>query len=607
MNCNNNQLILFAASNANHARIFMPVAESLAVCGYRINFLSFDHYYAQNAESALRKTQFSVTSLPSSKEIKDWWSYELEQTRPFIEEARLHIDALFFETRPSVLIVGNDWGPIEQTCIRTAEQYGTQTIFLQDGMHQAFPLDPQDRIHSPRLSDGGCDLSLVWTAETIEQLAARGIYGDLRVTGNPRYDRLFNLVRKKSENGYTVLLATQCFARYGQTTPAQEVSMYERILRQLLERKDVRVLIKLHPQTNIEQSYHKLAEGFGERVAIVENEDSLETLEQVDAVVAISSTVYLEALSAGIPSRPLPHFLVPDVEYFETQESIYLSELRSDRFPESFRDSYKRLSVPEAQFRENVDGRATERVVAAISSVINAPTISLATEPKVSVVSVITNVRSTLNLRTLLRKSNFPFELICVDTSQDGEPNKFLSREVRDSRLKVVSAPLATHAQACVLGLTNCRAEIVLRFSLNCISRPGAIENFYNELASNPNATVAFSAYGWRNSFGFMEQLHTAPRNATISQLFQDPAWPILESAYALRCKPQDLAPRLAQINDDFDRQLIAGVVGNLTDPAKVTISSKILYLSPYISNQTPALCRESCSTNDLERADGLA
>jgi len=198
------------------------------------------------------------------------------------------------ETRPSLVVVGNDRWWVGQSFVQRARVMGIPSLCVQDGL-------AADNAHWWWITTDH------WAAcgDAIpRQMQAHGVPAErFHVTGQPRYDALCALRRNADatalrtkydlpQGARCVLLATQ---------PHQSPAFVQRIADAVLATPDVELLLRQHPAEE-EQKYVAMARELGERCHLLGSSGNIfELIAASDALVTEFSTVALEAVILGKP------------------------------------------------------------------------------------------------------------------------------------------------------------------------------------------------------------------------------------------------------------------------------------------------------------------
>lgn len=303
--------VLFVCSNSNHAKIFLQIAPVLREYGLSIGFLSLDSYYRQGSSPVLQDSAVFFVELQSPRIDFDWFSESSKNRFNFGRFAQSRIKNLLDASSPSVVVLGNDIGMIEQLFIGCSSDFGIKTILFQEGIWNIGDM-PRSTTNLV-LGDGGCDAICVWGPLTAESLRGRGYAGRIFVTGNPRFEEgLKNLseIRGKNLNN-TVLITGQCFSKYGLVTKDQEFQFYTKLFDDVLSFESFRVVFRPHPQQDV-ASYAEIVK---ERFLVDTSPDPFESILRSDVVLTVTSTTGTEALLLGKPVGFLSYFLGP-IDYY---------------------------------------------------------------------------------------------------------------------------------------------------------------------------------------------------------------------------------------------------------------------------------------------------
>ena len=581
------KLILFACSNENQVRIFEPVARAFERRGCRILFISFDSYYAQKASSLLNNLGLEFLELPSIDRVSQWWSLSVQEQLPYLQRAFAEVERLFTTQKPSVAIVGNDYGVLEQMFIRMAEAYNCRTVRIQDGI-QTFERFAVGQQMSPvLLGDGGCELYCLWSDALVDNARARGIGASFCASSNPRYDSLYGWQRERSKKDrIKVLVATQCFSKYNEMTLGAEVSMYERIIRQLFVRHDVDCILKLHPQSNTAECYENLVEEFGSsKLNILSQGDSIEVLKQIDAVIAVSSTICVESLAMNIPSRRLLSWMDKSSkaqQRFIKKDNEFRAQIAALDFPcsltleEGSREDFMR------EFLNPIDGKASERVVDAVFELSNAcrtQTAVISDEPEFSIILESAEWKNATVIYSLLRQLNTSFEILAADRSESGIAAKQIQTSIVDTRLQMLHLPKYSQSASILEMINKCKGKTILRLDTNVIALPGLLNSAKEGFELNPEAKILFFSYSQRNSFGHAVQHCFIPNGLSLRQIMSSALAVNLTKVYAVRNNRDSFTACLQNNVDNPDLFLLGGIIDSLDSVGVYEVPEGVRYL----------------------------
>jgi hypothetical protein len=489
--------IVILCSVAQQVPLVTPVADLLAARGWTVEMLSLDAFTGLDVTPAIRRTPHRWHELrnpmpPSSNQTAATLATELDR------RAR----AYFADGGGAVLLLCNDVGHLERTVLRRAESSGWRTALLQ---HGTFTTDqPAPREHLVHYDDGdaGVDLICAWGDGFAGRLRARGVGGQVTVTGNPRYDTLTpDMSRSRTPAAgasVRVVVAAQAWSRYGYGTETDEIAVYTRIIEILLEQPRVNVVLKLHPQQH-QAPYRRLAAQHASRLDLVAEGDSLELLRTADAAVTVTSTFGLEAVLMGVPTvllsyletrYELPDFA--DYPFRSRSELEFRDSVRDPGFPEMLSLTGPQVTHLTSQLAHRLDGLAATRVADALTT-LAAPVRKTGETP---VMTVLVWWRrddhdTAAALATLLRQDGVTVTVL--NTCHDASPILSTLGEHPTLRVLEVADRSPHHAIAVALGRTD--TELIAWFEASCLALPGWAPGLANALERHPDATIATSAY----------------------------------------------------------------------------------------------------------------
>ncbi len=176
-----------------------------------------------------------------------------------------------------------DTGVLERSAIRMLRFLRRRTIVLQDALKRK----PRDaRPGSLRwFGGGGADLYLLMG----ERFRDMVMGGRVAIVGSP----LYSTQPVARSEGNKILVVNQCFARYRETSLEVEVEFVREVVQVARAFGDVEV--RLHPH-NDPQAYEFLVE---DGIEVTRDRELTSSLAEAGIVLAINSTVAMEALAAG--------------------------------------------------------------------------------------------------------------------------------------------------------------------------------------------------------------------------------------------------------------------------------------------------------------------
>jgi glycosyltransferase involved in cell wall biosynthesis len=599
-----NQKFLFVPSNGNQVKMFRPLIEKLREAGGDFYFISPDQFYRQNANIKLKESAYKFEELICSTEMVDWWGLTEDERKPLAEPLYEQFERIFVKQKPTCLITGNSLGEIEQIAIRIAEKFNIATVQIQDGVVMSEPLNWQRAgVHRANIFDGGCELACVWGEYLKGQFTKYGFSGRICNTGNPRYDILSSWKGYQPHSGsFTVLLATQCWTRYKAMTPAQEISIYQRIIEQILVREDVRIFLKPHPATINLETYERMTESYGGRVEFINQGDSIDILRSIDLLVTVTSTVSVEAGLMGIPVAKLDYLMSDSVKIFELWDKSFEENLASSEFPLNFLGWRYTSEQLYEKYTRSVDGLSTERTLNAIIDLLKERQQYSKTEkPELSVIVEVNEVDPVSSVASVLRQTDVNLEVIAVDCSENHFVAKKLEECMKDPRLKVYRGIVKNFNGSLRGAIDICGGRYIGKVDGRCIVYPGWASRIVDELKQDNNAACGTSWFGLRNGFGISQTIHTTAPRLSPERLAQDSRWGLFIRAYVVN------ADRLREVtlpNDNdanYDLNLIARVSGS-TNQDTIRVIPGLLFLTPFVRPASILPLREDIKKREIPK-----
>lgn len=317
-----------------------------------------------------------------------------------------------------LVVVGNDTNPLEEICIEAAKNEQIPTLLVQDGL-----MDVLD-VASPVLSakgptkiffnkllrawrelfkirqiymlasvksgrflknmaekavtlktfgENGCDAVAVTGYDDREKLIAKGLNEKtIRVTGQPRFDGLFETKVKEPGEGFLIL-----------TQPHFEDGVWDRVKRNFfLEMlatvtrtfSEENIVVKPHPREDA-QTYDLLT---GPKVVVKARADVHSLMSKAEVIFTVCSTTLVEALFLGKPVVMLDFFGENTHRSFVTQAAVvYVSDTQDLegavmqlREAEFRADHERKIASYMEKHYGKLDGRASSRVAELIKEML---------------------------------------------------------------------------------------------------------------------------------------------------------------------------------------------------------------------------------------------
>jgi hypothetical protein len=396
--------VMFVCSNQNHAHMFTAVAHVLMLGGGASPmFVALDAYYHHEAAPALQQDSWSgvtVLARPSGAVDTPWTGWPFAFFR-LAREGRRAAVTLLEQRQPAAVVLGNDLGIIERTFIGEGRRLGIPSLLVQDGVVAlgetcATAAKGPTRLlqdvltvlgvhpSSPKCyGQNGANRIAVMGPAVARWLVSQGVpSGRIAVTGQPCYDRLFELreglTQPESREALglpaeqrIVLFSSQPYLRYRLCDEATARCIWQTVIEGVRGLgAGHRLVAKLHPAEDLEFTRKWLGDAFPREWTLTRDADVFSLTWHADVVVTVASTTALEAiylgkpvvvLSAGLGRLPLPY--VASGAALEAEGAVQLTaRLREALYAPETR---KRLAAAGSVFVTEyacVDGRASERV-----------------------------------------------------------------------------------------------------------------------------------------------------------------------------------------------------------------------------------------------------
>ena len=191
-------------------------------------------------------------------------------------------------TKPDILVVGYDRNTFIAGHVLLARKMGIPTLEIQHGLH-AFEY-PVTKPLSDKIAAGGD-----YSRRSYINFGAS--YDQVVITGWPKYDVYTRLREEDIKKKTTDIL----FATYSEgATVKLNFSIIETIGLWLKDVKDIRLIVKPHPQEN-EEVYHRITRKYEQVILHRSQEDIAPLIASSDILIAEVSTVGIEAALLDVP------------------------------------------------------------------------------------------------------------------------------------------------------------------------------------------------------------------------------------------------------------------------------------------------------------------
>jgi len=384
--------VLFIPLNTNHVAIFHGIIRSLScdyavLCHDRISDSMRYHteYILRNLEIDYHHFEKRISRSPDDNVILKISKFV--KMRRIIRDVLKHISA-------DVVVLAMDNDPIAQLVIEQCNDLGMKKVLVQEALIRPYEYTMRQTylsdyaynllrlcriyLNYSQYGTGGCDKILVGGVIARDILKSRGVSVDkIAVVGLPKYDEFFNKIRKirpinNEKKVYLFAASTRVLDDASSITFVKEMV-------QSTNKLQVYLIIKLHPRGPVEPSdVYKLIDCNDTPFVKItkEGDDTFSLLTKSDILIAVSSTVILEALMMDkecvVASYLAGESRLQYDEYdalhsIESQKDIYNAMKTAMMFKKSW-DNKKRLLEDELY---KLDGKAGERAANLIECMIS--------------------------------------------------------------------------------------------------------------------------------------------------------------------------------------------------------------------------------------------
>lgn len=245
-----------------------------------------------------------------------------------ILQVRRKLREYFRQMGRSILVVGDDWCPVERSAVAYAKEQGIPTVLIQDGALEANWLNwalARRRKQNlwiqlvrqvlrfgnllPPLSRTNCDYLAVWGEYTRNEMIGRGVPSEsIYVTGAPRFDewvsrsRVQSSLQQKGKAKHQLLFVALLLSNFS-VGISYEADCHTMESLEIFARSDPSwdVVVRPHPSEDPED-YQRLFKSMNLTRLKLEPSVPLSTaLNDCDVLLTHFSTVGIEAMILGKP------------------------------------------------------------------------------------------------------------------------------------------------------------------------------------------------------------------------------------------------------------------------------------------------------------------
>lgn len=316
--------IIFLTSSYPQSKTMIPVIEQVTkyMPDVEVACLTLDNYYFQNSEKPFQENEIGFSKLNRRAGSKRYWDLSMAGRLILLYLAKLEIKKILKDFAPTLLIVGNDIGPLERLFItqQNRRKHG-KTLLIQDGILNKEIFDPKGEKLVNRIKNrvkeitkiggiekygmGECRYKALIGHETKEFLRNNGLDIDsCRVTGSPRFDTYYQATKNLRVNyspgsrKIRVVFFSQPLVRYGYWSDGDWEKVREILCFPTRKVSDnFEFYIKLHPSDDIsyyENSFSKIENCV--KFNVLDAMDASEAIDFADIVIVYRSTIAIESL-----------------------------------------------------------------------------------------------------------------------------------------------------------------------------------------------------------------------------------------------------------------------------------------------------------------------
>tara|TARA_B110000438_G_scaffold41134_1_gene41000 strand:- start:796 stop:2079 length:1284 start_codon:yes stop_codon:yes gene_type:complete len=236
-----------------------------------------------------------------------------------------------------------------------------------------------ENLHDPRFS---CNVHFVETEKLINQLIKKGYNkNNLIVTGIPMYDSAAIEIKKLEKNKINsskknVLLLTHAMYEHGIWTKEQRNSLIKKVVRELSQKGNYNIIIKIHPSSEQLSDYESIVHNIDKSIKIIQHGDILEYIVNSDVIVTYSgSSSLVYALMCNKPIIICDFYNLKNDIFIDGKVSI--SCKNEKEIVETIENMDKELFVKKEdlekftkEYFHKLDGKASERIASELLKIV---------------------------------------------------------------------------------------------------------------------------------------------------------------------------------------------------------------------------------------------
>jgi hypothetical protein len=236
-----------------------------------------------------------------------------------------------------------------------------------------------ENLHDPRFS---CNVHFVETEKLIHQLIKKGYNkNNLIVTGIPMYDSAAIEIKELEANKINnskknVLLLTHAMYEHGIWTKEQRNSLVKKVLRELSEKGNYNIVIKIHPSSEQLNDYESIVHDIDKSIKIIQHGNILEYIVNSDVIItysASSSLVY--ALMCNKPIIICDFYNLKNDIFIDGKVSISCKNEKEvletiEKIDKELFVKKKDLEKFTKEYFHKLDGKASERIASELLKIV---------------------------------------------------------------------------------------------------------------------------------------------------------------------------------------------------------------------------------------------
>ncbi len=220
------------------------------------------------------------------------------------------LEKLFDKFNISVILEWAELGQEEKEVLSMSKKLGIKSVMLQHNMVAPKYWDRYARFvlsfSYPLISD----VQAIWGQITQKHALSYGYFKDLRITGSPKHDGFFNIVKKHEKKGIILFATTQVSEMHAENSTTRAYLKFNEFVREVCRVAklfpDKQIIVKPHPASDFMNDLPELIREIDPTIKINHTLNVKDLIARCDMLITFNnSTIALESLILDKPTMVL--------------------------------------------------------------------------------------------------------------------------------------------------------------------------------------------------------------------------------------------------------------------------------------------------------------